>query len=1212
MGHPSMSRPLTLPAYAPLRVHGVHSLLAGVDTPAELLACARELGLGALALTDVDTLCGSVEFLQAARAQPQPQAVRPILGAEITSPTDEERRLQPGDASRDERPFLGRAIALVENETGWRHLCKLVTARQLGDDPALARAPLAATSQEAAQRFDLVQSAERFAAGLVFLVDQPRLLVELACRLAPGQLFAALSPASLLPRRFARAPSPPTPLAPAEVEPSSAASAFDAPKTPPPAPPADARELIAAARSLGVPLVGVPDVYCARAAGFVQHRARSAVRHNALLEDLPEAWLAAAPAHLLSAARMREIYGEFPGALERSLEIAERCAWTPPLGGILFPRIELEAGESPYSRLAALAFEGARARYRPLRPEVVRRLDYELATLERLGFAPYFLLVKQIADFARARAIPCVGRGSAADSLVAYCLTLTDADPLRYRLPFERFLNPARRDRPDIDLDFCWRRRDEVLEHVYQAFGPERTAMISTLCGFGLRAAFREAALVHGLPPAEINRWSRRLPWIESNADGHGEFAPAAFDGTVAEGAELAEGAGTAARRGARDHPLLTALRRTPECRAFPFQDPRWQRALDSAAALVDTPRHHGLHPGGVVVAPGPITDYVSLLRSAKGLVATQLDKDGVEAVGLVKIDLLGNRALTTIDDCVRALAERRIHVDWERVPENDASTARVLREGRTLGCFQIESPGMRNLLQQIGAADMDAVIQAVALIRPGPAGSGMKDAYVRRVRGIEERRAPHPRLTELLWDAQGVLLYQEDVMQAAALLAGWELPAADQLRRTLQKRRGHELEQERARFLAAAVANGVGADEAQAVWERIANFASFAFCKAHAVTYGRIAYRAAWLKTHHPAAFLCAFLASETGYYDARVYVEEARRLGTPILGPDVNRSQAGFTLEWLEPGSGGARAALRVGLQQIKGFSQASLQRLLDSRARHGPFLSLPDVLERTQAHTDELTRLIQCGALDSFDRTRPEMLWRLHLLRAGPRAVPRGLERELGAKLDRAQLAACRETPASRARRDALRAGGAGLAADGGGWGKHGLGVSGAQLARGQEASLFGAPDTPAVALPALQEFDRTTRGRLEYEILGLTLSAHPTALFPCEGHARWQQRARANRRGPRPGQPTPCQHLDRYAGGRITLHGWTAATRRAMTQAGEWMRFLTLEDESGLAEVVLFPDVYRRDGHLLGSSGPHLITGLVEDHFGALTLRAERVW
>jgi DNA-directed DNA polymerase III PolC len=1217
--------------YVPLRVHGNHSLLTGVDAPGALLARARELGLPALALCDVDTTAGLVELLQAARQE----AVRPILGAEISEP-------QPGG-----RP--GRVIALVRDEAGYRNLCRLVSARRLGDDPGAPEEPLQGGTGDL-ERFDLASAVERFQAGLTFLVDHPRLVYALAPRLARRRLLVAIAPAALAkratgdPRRVGpgegrnahlaqgiRGPRNFAPsLAPtrhggrdgeraAKTVRSAAGDASERAKCPPPVAAAPAGDLIESARALGLAALAVPDVWYACAGGRADHAARVAIRRNALIHDLDPAWLAEAPAHLLSPAEMRTLYAGLPDArgpfpagagdlVTRTLAVAEECVYTPPLGRVYFPDVALEEGETAYSRLSALAFDGARRRYRPLRPEVVRRLDHELSTIERLGFAPYFLLVRKIADYARDERIPCVGRGSAADSLVAYCLELTVADPLRYRLPFERFLNPARTDRPDIDLDFCWRRRDDVLEHVARAFGPERTAMISTLNRFGLRSAFRETALAEGVPPVEVNRWSRRLPWYVAGGEAAGVFdgTASANDGEPSDDDEndAAFAGGEREPLPAPDegppllhplplalatNPLARAFAATPECKGFPFDDPRMARVLRLAAHLFDTPRHHGLHPGGVVVSPGPITDFVSCQRAAKGCIVTQHDKDGVEALGLVKMDLLGNRALTVIADCTAALRLRGVEVDVERIPEDDPRTARMLGEGRTLGCFQVESPGMRHLLQQIGARNTDDCIQAVALIRPGPASSGMKDAYVRRFRGREEPTPPHPRLAECLWDTHGVMLYQEDVMHAAALIAGMELAEADSLRRALSARRGSETAALRERYFDGAAREGIARDDAARVWERIASFASFGFCKAHAVTYGRIAYQAVYLKAHYPAVYLTAFLNSLTGYYETRVYVEEARRLGVAILPPDVNKSAVEFQLEWEDD-----RPAIRVGLNRVKGLSQRALEAILAARERES-FVSLPDFLARTRAHVDEVEHLIQCGAFDSFDRTRPEMLWRLHLLTTPARRPPRDpLD-----PVDMAQLAACRATPASRALESARDATG--------GWTGRGIGLGAAGLKPGETAALFGAPETPALALPRLPELAGTERGRLELALLGLTVSAHPSRLFPCGGEERL-----ASSRGARPPESIPCGTLAAFSGRRVSVRGWLAASRRVRTADARWMRFLTLEDESGLVEVVLFPDVYERFGHLLASRGPFLISGTAEDQLGAVTLHAERVW
>ena len=433
--------------------------------------------------------------------------------------------------------------------------------------------------------------------------------------------------------------------------------------------PAD--ELLGAARAIGVAAVAAPDVYYAVPGGALDHRVRTAIRHNALAADLPEAWLAAEPAHLLAPAELAALCADLPDLprepplpraarrrSSRARSSSPSAAATPRRSAACTSRRSSSTpDETAYSRLCEVAFEGARRRYRPLRPEVVRRLDYELDAIDSLGFAPYFLLVLRIADFAREKGIPCVGRGSAADSLVSYCLGLTDADPLRYRLPFERFLNPARKDRPDIDLDFCWRRRDEVIAHVYAAFGQRAH-------GDGL--------------DAELLRRARRVP-----RDGAGRGAAAGGDQPLVEAPARVGALGGAARR-AREPgaPIERALRSTPECRDFPLDDGRWRQVLRASDALLDTPRHFGLHPGGVVVSPGPITDFSACHASAKGPLATQFDKDAVEAIGLVKMDLLGNRALTTIDDCQVELAARGIEPELERPARGRSRVRGALARG--------------------------------------------------------------------------------------------------------------------------------------------------------------------------------------------------------------------------------------------------------------------------------------------------------------------------------------------------------------------------------------------------------------------------------------------------------------------------------------------------------------------------------------------------
>ena len=494
----------------------------------------------------------------------------------------------------------------------------------------------------------------------------------------------------------------------------------------------------------------------------------------------------------------------------------------------------------------------------------MRRLARELEVIDRLGFTDYFVVVGEICRHAHRRGIPTVGRGSGASSIVTYLLGITNVDPLRYRLYFERFLHDQRRDLPDLDIDLCWRRRDDVIQHVYETYGADHVAMISTHNTFGARGAFRDAARAHGMAPDTVDRSSRLIP-----------------------------------RNG--EAPLARLLAPSPRGRDVPLEEPRFQRLLAAADRLIGLPRHLGIHPGGIVITDRPLDHYVPLEEATKGIVVTQYEMHAVEAVGLVKIDLLGNRAISVISETVELVrAGGGPVIDPAAIPDGDGATARLMRQGDTLGVFQLESPGMRNLLRQLETRDLDGAIAALSLIRPGPAGSGMKERFIRRARGLEPVEFLDPRLAEPLGDTYGVMLYEEDVMAVSAALAGLSLADGDMLRRAVAGIESPEDEEALRRvFVARAERNDTSPAVAAQAWSEIRRFAAYAFCKAHASGYGVLAWQGSWLKAHHPAAFAVAILNNHTAMYDQRVHLEDARRHGVEIRLPCVNRSGAEFTLE-------------------------------------------------------------------------------------------------------------------------------------------------------------------------------------------------------------------------------------------------------------------------------------------------------------------------
>ncbi|TMQ55765.1 MAG: DNA polymerase III subunit alpha, partial [Candidatus Eisenbacteria bacterium] len=638
------------------------------------------------------------------------------------------------------------------------------------------------------------------------------------------------------------------------------------------------------------------------------HRVAVTAAAGELLERMPASAFCAREATLAApeewVRRVRAVCAAAgtPGAAAESLEhnaaLAARCRLEIELGVPIFPRAPLPAGVSGPAHLLALCRDGLARRYGPGHRGAQRRLADELGIIERMGFTDYFLLVAEIVGFARARAIPTVGRGSGASSIVAYALGITNVDPLRHGLSFERFLHPARRDCPDLDIDLCWRRRDEVIAHVYETYGHDRVAMIATHATLGARSAFRETAKALGVSNARVNALARRIP------------------------REM-------------DPPYRARLEALAGASDVEWSEPPLAQALALAERLSGAPRHLSVHCGGIVIADRALTDYVPLERAAKDVVVTQFEMRAIEAIGLVKMDLLGNRALSTIGECVALARAGAGHdTDVERIPEDDPATAGRVATGDTLNCFQLESPAMRHLLRMLEARTLEDTIAAVALVRPGPAESGMKEAYCRRRRGLEPPAFAHPRLRRVLGPTYGVMLYEEDVMAVAAAVAGLSLAEGDDLRRAIGAARGEE--QFRALeggFVAQAARAGVEEPSARAVWRDLTRFAAYAFCKAHAAGYGTLGWHSAYLKTHFPAEWAVGILNHHAGMYATWVHVEDLRRHGVEFRAPCTQRSTWDARLErdgaataaGVEPDPASGRSAAGVEPDPASGGSAA-----------------------------------------------------------------------------------------------------------------------------------------------------------------------------------------------------------------------------------------------------------------------------------------------
>jgi DNA-directed DNA polymerase III PolC len=1088
-----------------LHCHSHYSFLRGISSPDEIIDAAVEQNMPAVALTDTNGMYAAVLFY----AKAKEAHIKPIVGVvlDVSCLPELVTRHSPLATSFNEtRSSANMLITLLATDMeGYSNLCQLVTLRHLGTTKL---APNAAAAETDGRPVTLQELAEHHR-GVIAL-----------CPLPPRTGTSHESPVT---SHFSQLKEIFGDRLYIEVQHLS---------------PGDGRTLREAARigsELGIPLVATNNVHFLRPEEHLHHRAVNAIRTGGLLTTVAPPEITTGEAWFKPAADMQKCFPDHPEWLQATQEIADRCHLQLELGKLIFPEFPVPEGESAFSYLWKLSFDGARKRYKPLRPEVLSRLTHELEVIEHWKLAPYFLLVWKIVEEARRRGIPAVARGSAASSMVTYCMGISRVCPLRWGLYFERFLNEQRGDCPDIDIDICGARRDELLDYVYEHWGAEHVAMIGSFITMHARLAVREIAKVFGVPPGEVDRFTKRLP-----------------------------------HRPVRE--ILQAIRDLPECRDLPANDEPWKTILQVALRLDDAPRHMGIHPCGTVISAQPLTRLTPLERATKGIVVTQYDMNATEALGLIKMDLLGQRGFTTmslaLDNIERSLrpvgaglappasdasnvapdgvtpCPKPREIDFDAIPENDPATCDVISTGRTLGVFQVESPAMRGMLRMMNARTLEEIAIALAIIRPGAAEYGSKELFVKRLRGKEKLVYPHDSLKPILGDTLGVCIYQEQVMQIAQALGSLSLAEADLVRRSSVKYSGQaDHDRLRNKFEKAAAMMGLTKQQREESWMMVEKFAGFGFCKAHAATYADISYRMAYLKTHHPAEFLAAMCSAGAGFYHVSAYVEEAKRWGIAVQLPSVNHSRMEYTAEAAE---GGIRA-LRVGLMQIKGLRIETITAILRMREEAGPFRSLEDFLRRVPVERDEIEALIKSGAFDEIDddvshetprMTRPEMLWHWNLLQAAGKGTQPGASRLPGMVLPE------------------------------------------------KAETLFAeanAQDSIGLALAEMQMPDYTLEQKLRYEreLLEVCVSGHPLDFLPRNGEV-WSD------------------ELPGLLGKRVTLCGWVVTYRHVGTKNYRNMMFVTLEDQRGIYEVVLFPGAYDRYGELVFETRAMRVTGRVEQN------------
>jgi DNA polymerase-3 subunit alpha len=944
-----------------LHAHSEYSLLDGSIKVENLVARARELGMPAVALTDHGNLFGMIHFYRAARAA----GIKPILGMEayITRGSRHDRTRKKGDASQTDHLIL-----LCRTREGYHNLLKLASIAYMEgfyykpriDFEVLESHAAGLMGTTACLRGTVAQRAlhegydeacntaaryrEIFGADNYYIemqdhgLDEQKRLNEVYRRMAPR---------------------------------------------------------------MGIPLIASNDVHYLEREDAVAHEVLLCLQTGADMDDPRRFRFETNELYFKSADEMRALFPDVPEALENTVAIAERCEVELDQDTQHLPRFPLPEGfDSAATYLRHVAYEGAARRYSELSTPVRERLDFELGVIERMGFPGYFLIVRDIVGFARERGIAVgPGRGSAAGSLVTYAVGITDVDPIEQGLLFERMLNPERVSMPDIDIDFCFERRDEVIRYVIDRYGVDNVCQIITFGTMAARAAVRDVGRVLKIPYADVDRIAKLIP---------------ATPGTS----------------------LKEAIDNVPELGALVAASPDYGRLMKLSKTLEGIARHASTHAAGIIITPTPLVNHVPLYKSNKGEVTTQYDMKSIDAIGLLKIDVLGLRTLTVIEKTLRMVEENQgARAVAEELPLDDERAFELLRAGRTVGVFQLESDGMRELLRNLQPTVFSDVVAVNALYRPGPLGSNMHVQFVDCKHGRRKIKYEHALLETILRDTYGVILYQEQVMRIASELAGFSLGEADLLRKAMGKKIVSVMEEQRKKFLDGAKDRGIEARKAQKIWDQMAEFAKYGFNKSHSAAYAVVSMRTAYLKANYPAEFIAATLTSEIHDTDRiQVLLDECREMGISIVAPNINTCDPDFRAR------GGS---ITYGLGAVKNVGLGAVELLVEERAQGGPFRSLENLVSRVASRlvTKRVYEsLIAAGALDSLPGHRAQKM----------AALETAMER------------------AARKQRD---------------------------RARGQ-FGLFGeAVEEEEYAMPECEPWSAQEQLRLEKEALGFFLTAHP---------------------------------------------------------------------------------------------------------------------
>jgi len=909
-----------------LHCHTTWSLRDGA-IPAEALPhAAAALGYDAVAMTDHDGLTGAVRFQRGC----QEAGVKPIFGAELT--------LKDGS----------HVTAIAKDRTGYGNLCRLISASHLTNERGEPGTTMEAIAERAGGLF-VFSGCERGEIARLAAADRMPQAIEAAARwrraIGDGFRIEVFDHRTYGSRTLRN-------------------------------------RLLAIADELGIPGVATNDVHYAvpRQAGV--HELLHAMREIVPLSKT-QSQRANSEYYLKPPAEMRRLFEDRPEVVDETLRIAEACEFGLDLGTYHFPEVPIPSGETPTGYLARRCFEGARRRYGSITRAVDERLQHELQLIFKLDFASFFLLVTDIVDHTRnVLGVRCACRGSAAGSLVCFVLGISDVDPIRYDLLFERFMNLRREEIPDIDVDVESHRREDVLAYILDTYGKEQTAICCMVDTYRARMAIREVGKALGLPPDEIDTVAKAFPRVR-----------------------------------AKDIPQ--AIERLPELAGTNLRAGQLEQLFELCLEIDGFPRHLALHPSGVILSSPDLAVRVPMQESFQGFNMLQADKDDVEELGLAKLDVLGVRMFSTIthtaDEIERTTGAR---IDLDAIPRDDDKTFRLIRSSRTLGCFQIESPGQRELLARYQPDRFEDLIVDISLFRPGPVKSDMVSPFLDRRHGFEDSTYADEALKPILRETNGVVVYHEQVIRVIAAVTGCSLDDADYVRRHLDADRPGRVhfhgvagkievtppDEDVARwFIESAIDNGFPPAQARALWKEVFSFASFGFCKSHAAAFALPTYVSSYLKAHYPAHFLAGVLTHDPGMYPRRLIVADARHFGIPILPIDVNASDKQYRAEEMGDSGGvpsrsegletvclsgadGSPAAatygIRLAFSEVKGISGAEIDSILMARKEGGSFTSLEDMWRRTEVSQPVLENLVHIGAFDSIEhkRSRRELLWQV----------------------------------------------------------------------------------------------------------------------------------------------------------------------------------------------------------------------------------------